>query len=300
MITLSIDENNKHVLRTSASYLLALAGDISAEISGAGKPIHINAGIPDAVGEANFAKAHPSLSKGFALPDNVDAAATFEAPPAPSEVFAPPKPVPSTAGAEALPTAPVVTEAPTSPPPSIPASPPPAPPLEVAEAAPTAPVAPSNPAPAVELDADGLPWDARIHSETRSKVVAGTWKYKRGVDPRLVEQVEAELRGVMGLPAPAPAESAAEADISSVDGTTAPTSAPSLTPPAPTATGAVTFPQLMLKISKAVSEGRTTQVAVIETVKGCGIESLPLLAQRPDLVPTVDAAIDALLIGVAE
>lgn len=294
MITLSIDENNKHVLRTSASYLLALAGDISATITDevtervvATVKVEANAeqikqvvaeavqaaGIPDAVGEANFAKAHPLLA------------------PAPSEVFAPSKPAPASADAEASPTAPVVTEAPTLLPPSIPASPPPAPPLEVAEAAPTAHVVLSNPAPAVELDADGLPWDARIHSEARSKVVAGTWKYKRGVDPRVVEQVEAELRGVMGLPAPAPAENAA-ASVT--------LSAPPAAPVAAQAPFGVTFPQLMLKISKAVSEGRTTQVAVIETVKSCGIESLPLLAQRPDLVPMVDAAIDALLIGVAE
>lgn len=52
----------------------------------------------------------------------------------------------------------------------------------------------------VELDKHGLPWDNRIHAETKAKIADGSWRKKRGVDPALVAQVEAELRQVMGAP----------------------------------------------------------------------------------------------------
>lgn len=44
-----------------------------------------------------------------------------------------------------------------------------------------------------ELDVKGLPYDARIHSAGKSKNQDGTWRYRRGVDPALVEQVEKEI-----------------------------------------------------------------------------------------------------------
>ena len=46
----------------------------------------------------------------------------------------------------------------------------------------------------MELDAEGLPWDARIHSSGKSKLKDGTWRLKGGVDPALVETVKVELR----------------------------------------------------------------------------------------------------------
>ncbi len=303
MIRLEIDENNKHVLRVSASYLLALAGDISATITDevgrdvSPKPASVAvdvASVPSVPPAQDGAKSCATASVSEAAPVSPEAWAALEAPgstfdgsgvvPSAASVFGgdAPKPAPFTAGAEAPTTAPedmqVATFAP-APTPEVAA---PAPTHEVAAPAPTVPAAPLTPAPGVELDADGLPWDARIHSESRTKVVAGTWKYKRGVDPRLVEEVEAELRAVMGVPVPA-----------------APAPTPPAAAPAPIPPAGPTFPSLMLKISKAVADGHTTQVAVIETVKACGLPSLPALATRPDLVASVDAAIDALLVGVA-
>jgi len=43
------------------------------------------------------------------------------------------------------------------------------------------------------LDAEGLPWDKRINTESKKKIVAGTWKIKRGMDVNVVNQVKAEL-----------------------------------------------------------------------------------------------------------
>lgn len=45
----------------------------------------------------------------------------------------------------------------------------------------------------IELDSAGMPWDARIHASTKTKVKDGTWKKMRGVDEDLVAEVEAEL-----------------------------------------------------------------------------------------------------------
>jgi hypothetical protein len=44
----------------------------------------------------------------------------------------------------------------------------------------------------VELDADGYPWDERIHASSKAKVAAGTWKLKRNIDPGFVKEVRDE------------------------------------------------------------------------------------------------------------
>ena len=47
---------------------------------------------------------------------------------------------------------------------------------------------------APNVDASGLPWDARIHSEKKTMGKDNTWRKRRGVDPALVTSVENELR----------------------------------------------------------------------------------------------------------
>jgi hypothetical protein len=91
--------------------------------------------------------------------------------------------------------------------------------------APAAEPAPTN-ASAVELDADGLPWDERIHSSNHKKTSDGKWWAKRGVDDIARLKVEAELRALL--------EPLTSAD-GSVDPTHAPVPPP---PPAPAASSA--------------------------------------------------------------
>lgn len=55
-----------------------------------------------------------------------------------------------------------------------------------------------------DVDANGIPWDKRIHARTRVITSGGVWRRKRGVDPALVEQVEAELKGTPAEKPPAP------------------------------------------------------------------------------------------------
>lgn len=44
-----------------------------------------------------------------------------------------------------------------------------------------------------ELDSEGLPWDSRIHSNTKNKNSDGTWRNLRGVDKELLNKVRYEL-----------------------------------------------------------------------------------------------------------
>jgi len=47
--------------------------------------------------------------------------------------------------------------------------------------------------PAVEIDKNGLPWDERIHSSSKSKNADGTWRGRKGVPPQQITKVKAEL-----------------------------------------------------------------------------------------------------------
>lgn len=48
-----------------------------------------------------------------------------------------------------------------------------------------------------ELDANGLPWIAEIHSTSKNKNQDGTWRYIRGGDPEVRTAVEARVRAKM-------------------------------------------------------------------------------------------------------
>ena len=60
------------------------------------------------------------------------------------------------------------------------------------------------------VDADGLPWDPRIHSSSKQLVADGTWRKRRNTAKELFAEVEAELRGLstvdarVDAPIPAP------------------------------------------------------------------------------------------------
>lgn len=100
---------------------------------------------------------------------------------------------------------------------------------------PPPPVAPAPPettiVDGVELDANGLPWDARIHASTKGKNQDGSWKALRGVNKDIVPGIEAELRAALGNAAssetPPPPPVAASAS------TTAPAGAGDVPPPPP-------------------------------------------------------------------
>lgn len=51
------------------------------------------------------------------------------------------------------------------------------------------------------LDAEGLPWDKRINTDSKMKIKAGSWKIKRGLDAAVVAQIKAELKQAIHLQA---------------------------------------------------------------------------------------------------
>ena len=200
-----------------------------------------------------------------------------------------------------------------------------------ANVAPIAAQATANPAPAVDVDKDGLPWDGRIHVESKAKNADGRWRGKRNLDAAFKGQVEAELRQVMGAPAAplAPAHSPAQ-QAAPVPGsqpwpfpatgqevqTIAPVppapsavptppvagAAPSI-PAAPNAAPAGEVPQdarqqfvgLVGRASAAIQAGKVTQAEVTQICAAAGVPTLPLLANRLDLVAHVAGQVDALI-----
>ncbi len=156
-----------------------------------------------------------TLGAGVFRPDTLDAAAVFGGTSpraqalatqqgAPAQSAAPLPLVPSTAGVAPSATAPVALTASGA----LPALQALAPLPVASAAAPAAPAPQASPAGGVELDADGLPWDDRIHAGTKRKNADGRWTAKRGInDPDLVPRVQAQLRAQMaagGVTAPAP------------------------------------------------------------------------------------------------
>ena len=172
-------------------------------------------------------------------------------------------------------------------------TPAPAPAPVAAEGTP-APVVPTG----VEVDKDGLPWDARINPPSKLKLKKeGTWKLKRSLDPAFITQVRDELRAIMAVPTAAPetpaaAETPAPAPVVTE---TAPApvvteTAPAPAPEAPESLGPVvvtTFPEFMQEITKRKLDDAT----VLAAVKSVGLPSPALVAARPDLIPAICAVL---------
>lgn len=149
----------------------------------------------------------------------------------------------------------------------------------------------SNPVPqpqvepqGVELDSEGLPWDHRIHSSSKKKLAkTGAWKLARGVDHGLVEKVKAELKGVMNIPVETPAAPATPVPQPQPEPQTIVTPPPAPTPKPEPVTDNVTFPEFMM----AVTEAGLDESEVTKACNAHGIDSVYLLAARPDLVTPV-------------
>lgn len=156
---------------------------------------------------------------------------------------------------------------------------PPAPPAAPMAAVPTPPAAPTTPA-NVDVDTEGLPWDARIHASTKTKTQAGVWKKRKGLADDVDQDViKRELFGVMQLPLPLSGGVLTAANAS------APTSG---VPPAPAPAGSpTTLVQLMPLVTKAMLAQTVPATALLEAVSALGLPSIPSLAQRPDMVPQV-------------
>lgn len=79
-----------------------------------------------------------------------------------------------------------------------------APSASVPAAAPPAALTPNSltVALAAELDSAGLPWDARIHSDTHKKNADGSWRFRRNLDEAVKVTVLMELKPISSVPLP--------------------------------------------------------------------------------------------------
>jgi len=128
----------------------------------------------------------------------------------------------------------------------------------------------------VELDNNGIPWDARIHSTSKAKTADGNWRKVRNLDPSVYDLVMCELelgRDVIAPPPPA-------ADI-----------APP--PPAAAAVNAPTFPEFIGKIGAAMSAGKLTTEIINAAIVAVGFTTVADIAKNPGLIPLVLSTLQA-------
>lgn len=147
-----------------------------------------------------------------------------------------------------------------------------------------------------EFDAEGYPWDERIHSSAKSKTAKGMWKKRKNVDDAVRAAVEAELKGTPASAAPAQPVAPVEQPQTTapvVDPTTVftpemtavnneltspafvnpgPAAAPVEQPAAPAE--AYTYADLMQSLSGAIQAGTFDQTGVAMLNTALGINNI--------------------------
>lgn len=156
-----------------------------------------------------------------------------------------------------------------------------------------------------ETDADGLPWDERIHASTRSTKADGTWTRRRGVSDETYDAVMAELRAsvaasadeampetagvdwathtplVLQAPAPEP-DSAAQAFAPAVPTPPAPPVPVPAIPAPPTASGAPEFHELIKRVTPLQAAGKLDAAGVSSLLGAVGLKSIADLIKADD------------------
>jgi hypothetical protein len=147
-----------------------------------------------------------------------------------------------------------------------------------------------------ELDANGLPWIAEIHSTSKNKNQDGTWRYIRGGDPEVRAQVEARVRAEMAdgaqasdvTPPPPPPLNIAPADD-------APPPPPPIaepqtdTPPA----NQVTMQQVFSRANKMPIEERNQALELV------GLASMTEFLKAVKADPTIAGALNDALSAIS-
>lgn len=164
-----------------------------------------------------------------------------------------------------------------------------------------------------QVDAEGLPWDARIHSGNKKKKADGTWTRKRGCQDIEYEAVKAELLGAnVQASAPVPSQPVATvppttgfdpAQFSQTANGAAFTSPPqfvapvAVSQPLPTPAVANTLNTVLTKIQQGFSSGKM-DANYIQSLQqrlgqhfGVQMNAITDIAGRQDMI---DAAISVM------
>jgi len=296
MIKLEFDPSDVRTLRITASYLLALAGDIVPEITGLPTRVeNVISNISDKAIEGLVASGHLTPFNSAELSE----AATIDKSPEVAFSEAPGTENPLAAGftvaAEASWTVPSDTQV------AISTQPPVAglQPAASSDASGTVAALPTaNPA-GVEVDSKGLPWSPDIHSSGKSKMKSGEWTAKRGVTPELKAQVEANLRAALNaplaMPTPQNLPSAAVAGVQPAAGQPAAAAITSATTASPS-NGESPFVTLMKKVSKATTDKHINPDQFQGIIKAHGLNGVTDIASRMDLCDSISNAVDAVIV----
>lgn len=149
------------------------------------------------------------------------------------------------------------------------------------------------------LDKTGIPWDERIHASSRVKTSDGCWRKRRGIDDATVATVEAELKALMAIPQlPITTQGIAIVPQPPV-AVTQEIAAVASVPAPPAVADRVAFVALITLASNAIGAKKLTQEQLTGAVVAAGVPSLPLLGNRLDLVPQVQATVEALIAAAA-
>jgi len=131
-------------------------------------------------------------------------------------------------------------------------------------------------APNVGFDKNGFPWDERIHATAKTKNKDESWRYRRGVDKKLVADVEAEFlaKGYGNASANQTGQTGQPAQV-------APTGAPT----------EKTFIDLIELISEKTSAGLLNTEATNGICQKYGAQNLAQVQQMPVLIKGIYAEI---------
>ena len=133
------------------------------------------------------------------------------------------------------------------------------------------------------FDANGLPWDERIHASSKALNADGTWRYKRGGDLAERATVEAELRGADDIPPP-PVEEPADDNPP-----------PPPAEPEEAAAPVVTVGDVFKRITGLQKEGKLPQAELNMALEIVGMTSTGDIMKAADRAAEVLAAINTVV-----
>ncbi len=300
-IRIDPSQEPKQTLRALATFLSTIAGDVEALEAQYQNKVKAD-DRPDAGASSNAVSITGGFDQLYAELTGGDLKAAFGGSGnvvgvSPTAHFPPPA---STGAAFSIPPIPMSTEDAVSPEPDLAAAFGGNNPPNVVGAAPSTPPSGLPPVPSnlgatagVELDSDGLPWDASIHSSNKKKTAdTGRWQRRRNVPDNVFDAKVAQLRAAVSVGnvapplAPPPIPTAIPL--------------PATTPGAAVSNSAATLATLLPRITSAMAAGQLTAetaAAIAMELSGGKINNVAMLAVAPQLIPAFSARLD--LLGVA-
>lgn len=155
-----------------------------------------------------------------------------------------------------------------------------------------------------ELDANGLPWIAEIHSTSKNKNQDGTWRYIRGGDPEVRAQVEARVRAEMAggaqasddtPPPPPPIVVTGQSDVTTTTSDLTPPPPPPIAEPKADAPPAnqVTMQQVFSRANKMPIEERNQALELV------GLASMTEFLKAVKADPSIAGALNDALSAIS-